>query len=62
MLLHTKRQVEYTMRNLFVMFVTAVSIILFLFKLKWQKNKSFYKDPCFTYETQAKYVGKTKTQ
>ena len=31
MLKHTKRQVKYTMRNLFVMFVTAVS---FLFLLK----------------------------
>ena len=41
MLQHTKRQVKYTMRNLIVMFVTAVCF-LFLLKLKWPKNKEFY--------------------
>ena len=40
MLLHTKREVEYTMRNLFVMFVTVVCFI-FLLQLKWLKNKNF---------------------
>ena len=39
MLLHTKCQVEYTMRNLFVMFVAAVCF-LFLLKLKWPENKN----------------------
>ena len=41
MLSHTKHQVKYTMRNLIVMFVTAVCF-LFLLKLKWPKNKNFY--------------------
>ena len=40
MLLHMKRQVGYTMRNLFVMFVTAVFFLL-LPKLKWPNNKNF---------------------
>ena len=41
MLLHTKRQVDYTMRNLFVVFLTAVCFHFF-FKLKWPKNKNSY--------------------
>ena len=36
-----KRQVKQTMRNLIVMFLTAVCF-LFLLKLKWPKNKNFY--------------------
>ena len=35
------RQVKYAMRNLFVMFVTAVCFLFFL-KLKWPKNKNVY--------------------
>ena len=46
MLQQTKRQVKYTMRNLIVMFVTAVCF-LFLLKLKWPKNKNFYDVTCF---------------
>ena len=38
---HRKRQVKYTMRNVFVMFVTAVCFLVFL-KLKWPKNKNVY--------------------
>ena len=38
---HTKRQVKYTMRNLIVMFVTAVCFLCLL-KLKWPKNKNIY--------------------
>ena len=37
----TKRQLEYTMRNLFVTFATAVCLF-FLLILKWPKNKTIF--------------------
>ena len=38
MLLHTKRKVDYTVRNLFVVILTAVCFRFFL-KLKWWKTR-----------------------
>ena len=32
MLLHTKRPVEYTMRNLFVIFVTTLLLLFYIFR------------------------------